>query len=129
MRGELKRKANTILSAHFGIPAKSKAETMELVNWLLEKGHFKYGGLDTRVRCLSLRILIPLTLFNFKPTQARKYDTRQPMGHPIFVDLISQQWFSSGKAEGVCRDTASRFKDIPLPIIVLVITVVRVPSR
>jgi hypothetical protein len=51
MRGELKKKVIAILRAHFGIPAASKAETRDLVTWLLEKGHFKYGGLDTKVRC------------------------------------------------------------------------------
>jgi Domain of unknown function (DUF6532) len=49
MRGELKKKAIAILCAHYGIPGNSKAETMDLVEWLLEKGHFKYGGLNTKV--------------------------------------------------------------------------------
>lgn len=49
MRGELKRRVVALISAHYGIPAASKAETMDLVNWLLEKGHFKYGGLDAKV--------------------------------------------------------------------------------
>jgi hypothetical protein len=48
------------------------------------------------------------------------------MCHPIFRDLIHQQWFSSGRAEGISQDTASAFKDIPLPLIVLVITVVMI---
>ena len=49
MRGKLKRKVVALIRAHYGIPAASKAETMDLVNWLLEKGHFKYGGLDAKV--------------------------------------------------------------------------------
>jgi hypothetical protein len=56
MRGELKKKVIAILQAHFGIPAASKAETRDLVTWLLEKGHFKYGGLDTKVRCSTLKL-------------------------------------------------------------------------
>jgi hypothetical protein len=51
------------------------------------------------------------------------------MGHPIFRDLIYQQWFSSGKSEGISQEKASAFKDIPLPIIVLVMTAVRIPGQ
>jgi hypothetical protein len=49
MRGELKKKAAAILCAHYGLAGNTKAETKDLVEWLLEKGRFKYGGLNTKV--------------------------------------------------------------------------------
>lgn len=45
--------------------------------------------------------------------------------HPIIKDIICRQWFCSGTAEGVRLSSAHLFKNVPLPLIALVVTAVR----
>lgn len=52
-------------------------------------------------------------------------DVQAPFMHPIIKDIICRQWFCSGTAEGVRLSSAHLFKNVPLPLIALVVTAVR----
>jgi hypothetical protein len=56
-----------------------------------------------------------------------KFDPLKPLGNPIIRHIIQRQWFSTGRAEGVRAVSSAEFRDIPLPILALVLSAVSHP--
>ncbi|KII89482.1 hypothetical protein PLICRDRAFT_109510, partial [Plicaturopsis crispa FD-325 SS-3] len=101
IRGEVKTKAQRAISGEYGIPGTMKPEEIrDLVGWLLHKGNFMQGDLDTK---------------------ARTFSKSRPYCHPIFKNIIQAQWFGR-RGEGIRFH--EDFRNIPLPIFALVITAV-----
>jgi hypothetical protein len=50
---------------------------------------------------------------------------KEPLGHPIIVDLIKSQFFGKGKADMQTFNKLVKMKKIPESMIILVITTVR----
>ncbi|KAJ7016191.1 hypothetical protein C8F04DRAFT_1164283 [Mycena alexandri] len=85
----------------FGIPGThTQSEIRDIIEWLTSKqAIFKYGEVDV---------------------VARTYNKQKPFGHPFYQDVITKQWFSSAKSEGVRRTSMDQYVDLNIPLFALV---------
>jgi hypothetical protein len=52
----------------------------------------------------------------------------EPFGHPIFTDIIRNQWFGKGKADVLAYNKMVAAKEIPDEVIILVVCAVCLSS-
>ncbi|KAF8814396.1 hypothetical protein BYT27DRAFT_7250062 [Phlegmacium glaucopus] len=98
-------KAHTLVPAHYGLKSDSKVVISERVTWLLQKGRFKFSGIDNK---------------------NKTFNNNAPLGNDIIADLISAQLFHTGYAKSDVKAAAKIIlaKSLPISLIPFVITMV-----
>ncbi|KAF8814838.1 hypothetical protein BYT27DRAFT_7219712 [Phlegmacium glaucopus] len=98
-------KARTLVPAHYGLKSDSKVVISERVTWLLQKGRFKFSGIDNK---------------------NKTFNNNAPLGNDIIADLISAQLFHTGYAKSDVKAAAKiiQAKSLPISLILFVITTV-----
>ncbi|KAF8800699.1 hypothetical protein BYT27DRAFT_7262701 [Phlegmacium glaucopus] len=96
-------KAHTFVPAHYGLKSGTKIVISEHISWLLQKGLFKFGGI------------------NYKN---KTFNNNAPFGNDIIVDLISAQNFHTGHTKSDIKAAGKiiQTKSIPISLILFTIT-------
>ncbi|PPQ82768.1 hypothetical protein CVT26_000179 [Gymnopilus dilepis] len=101
----------------------SVQDVTDKVTWLLQASNFLYGDLNVKVCFCSSLSFIANAL-----TQERTFNSSKPFGNPFIKDLIQTVWFNTSKngskAEAMTTKKMIQNKEVPLTIILLVVTAI-----
>lgn len=120
IRGEVKSKASTLIASTYAIPGKLKTtdKIKERIEWLLHKNRFAHADVDTKVNIFVFSGYILIYL-----VQTLTSNDKEPYGNDLIKEIIAKQWFTNRNGEGVRH--LDQFKSMPIPLIALVLTGVR----
>lgn len=107
VRGELILKARAVVPSVYGLPGKlNEEEIRKALTWLMQNMKLIHPDIDLKACTCS---------------------ENKPWYHPIFLQLIKAQWWGKkGEARKLgSKEDSNAFISIPLPLMALVATAVR----
>ena len=113
-----------MVSTYYNIPGELSQEDIgSRARWLVNKGIFRYGGINLTVR-ISIYILLIKSYVNHS-LKDKIYNIQAPFASPLVIDLIRAQWFEGGRSDRPTFNDIVSQRKITAETLILCFTCVR----